>query len=720
MTEEEFLSLLDGQSQSPAPASDSGFMNRLFADIGSSPTFSTARDLFPGASAALDFYGSGGVSEIGRQAFNPTESETDRNRGLVRSLLQTLPFVGGFADEGEAKLRALPAYLTDEDYSDRYEDELGTVRGYLDAAQEQAPGAAFAAELATGMTPFGVGKTVLSKLGLSALEGAAQGYGRGETAKERTDAALKTGLMSAGLSGILQGFGKGGRTISDYIDSKINPSEMKSIGLRGTDLSKSARDNATRIKGGFVDEIPIQKAARNAKDADIIRPGQDSFERIGILNEKKDEVFSVIDEVTKKADNAAKAMPVRIDIENDFPATMKLMEGVNPGTPEYSALQKAIYEQTSAIGSQIERKGTLAEILRQKRLSYGKQYDVFGTLSARGGDLEKSLALDLKNLAKDRISQLADAGIIDKQSRTVFDAANVTYGELETLQNAYVRNVSKGLSADVFQDLISNIRTSGGLGSIMNASANFDKPVLTSVIPFVGQSLQTERGQGAIASLLKGVSPVAGATADVLSTAEKRLRPATVAANVQEEAMEQERQERGATDAKLSESDFLRLFDSHYSKSNKQPSKAEKKTVAPIEQREEPTMPVSESLRKAVISVESSGNPKAVSSAGAQGLMQVMPATAKEVLAELGRDPAEYDPFNAEQNVEVGTRYLENMIEMFGGDIELALAAYNGGPGRVRRLLRETGGTSFADIISRLPKETREYVPKVLGRLERV
>ena len=100
--------------------------------------------------------------------------------------------------------------------------------------------------------------------------------------------------------------------------------------------------------------------------------------------------------------------------------------------------------------------------------------------------------------------------------------------------------------------------------------------------------------------------------------------------------------------------------------------------------------------------------------------MQVMPATAKEVLAELGRDPAEYDPFNAEQNVEVGTRYLENMIEMFGGDIELALAAYNGGPGRVRRLLRETGGTSFADIISRLPKETREYVPKVLGRLERV
>ncbi len=102
---------------------------------------------------------------------------------------------------------------------------------------------------------------------------------------------------------------------------------------------------------------------------------------------------------------------------------------------------------------------------------------------------------------------------------------------------------------------------------------------------------------------------------------------------------------------------------------------------------------VDEGLIKAVIQVESNFKPTAVSSAGAQGLMQLMPATA----AGLGVT----DSFNPEQNVMAGTRFLKDMLNRYGGDVDKALAAYNWGPGNVDR------GKS------RLPQETREYLVKV-------
>jgi len=109
-----------------------------------------------------------------------------------------------------------------------------------------------------------------------------------------------------------------------------------------------------------------------------------------------------------------------------------------------------------------------------------------------------------------------------------------------------------------------------------------------------------------------------------------------------------------------------------------------------------------ENLIKGVIKAESGYNPRALSRAGAQGLMQLMPATARE----LGVD----DIFDIEQNIDGGARYLRKMIDRYDGDVAKALAAYNAGPGTVDRFKGSVPYRETIAYVDRVLKYSQQYI----------
>lgn len=111
---------------------------------------------------------------------------------------------------------------------------------------------------------------------------------------------------------------------------------------------------------------------------------------------------------------------------------------------------------------------------------------------------------------------------------------------------------------------------------------------------------------------------------------------------------------------------------------------------------------VDKNLLLAIIKQESNFNPNAVSSAGAKGLMQLMDFNSEAYGLT--------NPYDIDQNIEAGVKHIKSYLDMYNGNLEMALMAYNGGPGTMERR-----GVKSASDLYKMPQETQNYVPKILS-----
>ena len=117
---------------------------------------------------------------------------------------------------------------------------------------------------------------------------------------------------------------------------------------------------------------------------------------------------------------------------------------------------------------------------------------------------------------------------------------------------------------------------------------------------------------------------------------------------------------------------------------------------------------------------ESRFDPKAISSAGAIGLMQLIPSTGKEVARKLGiKRFSSSSLFDPELNIRLGCYYMARLMRAFKGRLELVAAAYNGGPGRVSGWIKRFGGEEMDEFVEDIPyPETRRHVKKTIATYE--
>ncbi|MBS5950184.1 MAG: lytic transglycosylase domain-containing protein, partial [Clostridium sp.] len=113
---------------------------------------------------------------------------------------------------------------------------------------------------------------------------------------------------------------------------------------------------------------------------------------------------------------------------------------------------------------------------------------------------------------------------------------------------------------------------------------------------------------------------------------------------------------------------------------------------------------VDKNLVLAIIKHESNFDPNVVSSAGAKGLMQLMDFNSEAYGLT--------NPFDIDQNINAGVQHIKSYLDLYDGNVELALMAYNAGPGTVSRR-----GVNSIDDLYKMPQETQNYVTKIMKQL---
>jgi len=548
-------------------------------------------------------------------------------------------------------------------------------------------GGKFGALAGAPFAPFTFGLSVpaggvlggaLGYLGGSTLGRAGAELAAGEEAdvEKIAEAQAKPALVGAGVETLLRLAGPAGQVLA----AAGKGAKRAAYGFRAGDYAKTlGKRQAVKTAEGETISL-TQQQADNVIDKGFLGTSSSPSKQLTMLDNAVDETNDTISTLLQNVDGPVKT-----------PQFIGVVKANQKGV--FGAENERLY--ASKVGELKDKLNTLKgsdklQYMQEQKKFYGSKYDPMAT-SADGKfnramyhELQAAIeryAPQVKSLNKDLQGMILTRPVIAREQ------AKESSGMLAAINLA---------------------RTAGfTTGGLFGAGAQgLLGPVGGAALGLGGAFLSSRTGRRLLASALEGTGTVlpevAGAAQPLTAVARGLMAPseAAVETPVAIPVMTET--------APTPSVDVFNEAESLFTAPEPQKVKIGKQDVS-IPKGEGYAPP---DLVKAVMQVESAGKPKAVSSKGAAGLMQLMPGTAKDLGVE--------DRFDPEQNVEGGSRYLAQQLKEFGQP-ELALAAYNWGPrnieNAVAKLRAEKKDVTWENVLSvvKVPRETREYVNKVMS-----
>jgi soluble lytic murein transglycosylase-like protein len=526
------------------------------------------------------------------------------------------------------------------------------------------------------MTPGPGGKGKLASelgLGLAAYGGSKLGEATiGGTGGAITGALAAPSLLSLGKVGM--------RAIAPSLEEGGKGLQRTSLGIRQSDYTKETRNQIIEsLPGDF--ETTLKNSADRLVENKTLGTSTNPNVLYSNLRDAKESTEGAIQGVLQEVDKTRKTGIIpRLD------KTLEWIQTKAPAT-EVKYYKEKVNEFLKALKEQGQ--GSLVYLNQQKKAvgeNWKQSPETDPTFWRRFytdiKDTIEEYAPQVKQLNKDKRDLLVIEPIIERTKRAA----------------------EKGMTP---QDLTrALLYTTGGAG-LPGAAYLMGSPILGTALAGGLALAGTKPGQSLLGRALTATGR-AGQKLEATLLLERASRLGYFGARGAQQAGEQAPVSPTATPTEDTEiADLEAELESLRQMLPKQEAKVGKQDISiPTGKQYAPA-----SLVKAVMKVESGGKQEAVSSKGARGLMQLMPATARDLGVD-AKDP--------KQNVDGGSRYLQQQLIEFG-DESLALAAYNWGPNNIKRVMAKVRAEgkrpTWANIKAyvKVPKETREYVDKVLS-----
>jgi hypothetical protein len=591
-----------------------------------------------------------------------------------------------------------------------YDQELAKVRGYQQSFQEASPAVDIGLQLAAGLkVPVPAGKmTVAKTAGLGAAYGGAYGFGEGEGGLDnRLAAAEDDAKIGAALGGVLGLGAKGVQSIAKNAPDIAAKLQRRSIGARQGDYAKTANEiGITTLPDGNLETL-----TKSAVD-DLIATGKlgksrEPTQLLQAARQGEKEIDSQIARVVNQYDKNAGA-PVFPQFEN---AMQYLTEGKVPAdkVDDYFKRLAKLSDNIKAEGQ-----GKLS-YLQQQKIAQGALFDPND--SALNG-FNRAIYYDLQGAIESKIPEIS---ALNKESQ-----------KFKLVKPILQRNLAITENQDGIEAIKGFIKTTGGYGTLATAGG------LSGGLPgVVGglaagkliSALNSPAGKKNVANVLSGLGSAAA------KAPQARGAIAPLMAGITDETIPSKSLEDTKPKSQQTESRRLSLplQNSALTQGDNVNRKEFETAIKPPERPDPILTPIPSQLNnlskperikkvadfveaqppliKAIIKTESSGDPFALSPTGPQGLMQLTRLIGKAYGAK--------DRWDPKQNVEAGTKFLQDLAEKYD-DPKVILAAYNQGETQVNKAIKKAKSTKWEDIKNFLTEEGQTYPDKVIGNITEV